>query len=65
VSPKSQVQPFMSRPFPFDASVNITVSGAQPLVDVAVKSAVGGWLTTRVAAFEVTDPQVPVTTTRY
>ena len=65
MSPKSQVQLVIVPPLPFDVLVKVTVKGAQPLVCVAVKSVVGGELTVRVAAFEVTDPQVPVTTTWY
>ena len=45
LSPKSQVQPVIILPLPFDVLVKVTVRGGQPLFGVAVKSDVGGPLT--------------------
>ena len=42
MSPKSQVQPVIVLPLPFDVSVKVTVKGGQPLLGIAVKLAVGG-----------------------
>ena len=42
LSPKSQVQPVIILPLPFDVLVKVTVNGGQPLFGVAVKLDVGG-----------------------